>query len=132
MGLDALNREVMIKLYWEKSVKALRVADEVVSIPDWATAANRLYYCAFYALSALFLKDGNPINSHRGAKSVLYLKYVSTGKLDNSVSSLFSKLQTLRDKADYDIIFEATEKDINDFRPQMDGFLAAIKALIDG
>lgn len=126
MGLENVDRETLVNLYWEKSVNALKSVDELINIHDWSTAANRLYYCAFYALSAMFVNDGNPVNSHRGAKSVLYLHYIKPNLLERNISTLFSQLQTLRDKADYDVIFTASEKEIMDFRMEIDAFLKVI------
>lgn len=57
-------------------------------------------------------------------------QYVVTGKIDKESSRIFSQLETLRDKADYNILFEASKEDIMDFRPKVDDFIAAIKKLM--
>lgn len=131
MGLDNENREIMIDLYWKKSINTLKEADDAIQCKNWSNSAGRIYYSVFYAICSLFIKDGHPINSHRGAKSVLYLQYVSKGLIDNKFSSLFAKLETLRDKADYNVFFEASEEDVMKFRPQVDDFLEIIKDLKD-
>lgn len=130
MGLDGANRETLIGKYWQRCEETLSDADFNISVSRWRTAANRLYYSAFYAVCALFVKDGYPIRSHRGAKAVLGEKYVLTGKISVEISSIFNKLETLRDKADYDIVFEATEKDISLFRPKVQLFIETVKQLV--
>ena len=130
MGLKDADRENLIKLYWERCYRTLADADNAISTESWNMTANRLYYAVFYAVSALFVKDGCPIKSHRGAKALLGKQYVVTGKIDKESSRIFSQLETLRDKADYNILFEASKEDIMDFRPKVDDFIAAIKKLM--
>lgn len=130
MGLSDLNRETIVQLYLSKSDRTLKNADQEIENQCWSSAANRLYYSAFYAVAALFVNDGFPVNSHRGAKTLLSKEYVLTKKLDPSNARILAQLETLRDKADYDIIFEASEKDIAEFRPQVDEFINSIKGLI--
>ena len=130
MGLKDTDRETLIKLYWDRCYRTLADADNAISTESWNMAANRLYYAVFYAVSALFVKDGCPIKSHRGAKALLGKQYVVTGKIDKETSRIFSQLETLRDMADYDVVFQATKEEIMDFRPQADDFIAAIKKLM--
>jgi uncharacterized protein (UPF0332 family) len=130
MGLKDTDRETLIKLYWDRCCRTLADADNAISTESWNMAANRLYYAVFYAVSALFVKDGCPIKSHRGAKALLGKQYVVTGKIDKETSRIFSQLETLRDMADYDVVFQATKEEIMDFRPQADDFIAAIKGLM--
>jgi uncharacterized protein (UPF0332 family) len=78
----------------------------------------------------LFVKDGHPIKSHRGAKNILGLNYVVTGKIDPETSKIFSQLETLRDLADYDVAFLATKEEVLDYRPKADAFIAAVKGLM--
>ncbi len=97
----------------------------------WSMAANRLYYAAFHAVTALFVADGHPVGSHKGAKSVLGQYYVLTGKISTEHSKLFAQLETLREKADYNIMFEAEEKDIIPKVSKAKEFIATIENLIN-
>ena len=130
MGLNDTDKDSLIKLYWERSERTLADADTAIASQSWNMAANRLYYSVFYAVSALFVKDGCPIKSHRGAKAVLGQRYVVTGKINQEVSRIFSQLESLRDKADYNILFEATKDEIMEYRPKVDEFISVIKSLM--
>ena len=131
MGLKDIDRETLMKMYWEKCQNALIDADTAIASGRWNMAANRIYYSVFYAVSTLFVKNGHPIKTHRGVKSVLSKEYVLTGKINRESFTFFSQLETLRDKADYNVSFLATEEEINDYRPKVDDFIATIKKLID-
>ena len=130
MSLNDIDRDSLIKLYWERSERTLADADTAIASQSWNMAANRLYYSVFYAVSALFIKDGYPIKSHRGAKAVLGLRYVVTGKVSQETSRIYSQLETLRDMADYDVVFQATKDEIMEYRPKVDVFISVIKSLM--
>ncbi len=93
-------------------------------------AANRMYYAAFHAVTALFVSDGLPVGTHRGAKSTLGQYYVLPGKITPEYSRLFAQLETLRDKADYNVLFLACEEDVMPFYTGVKEFIATIKTLV--
>lgn len=130
MGLSDENRKNLIDLYWEKSVNCFSDMEFCAQSGKWGMAANRIYYSVFYALSALFIKDGLSIKSHRGAKALLGQYYILTNKIDQKYSRLFAQLETLRDKADYDVSFTATQDEVDDFRNDTVDFLKVIKNML--
>lgn len=71
----------------------------------WNSAVNRLYYSAFYAVSALLLlSDLNP-TTHNGAKSNFSEYYIKTGKINKRYGKIYSQLFTWRQKGDYADLF---------------------------
>ena len=78
----------------------------------WDNIANRLYYSLFHAVSALLIHDGYSVNSHRGAVGIFGQHYVTTGIFSIEEGKHYSRLQGLREKADYNCAFNATEEDI--------------------
>ena len=131
MGLNETDRETLVKLYWERCNYALNATDSAISEGNWYCAANRIYYAVFYAACTLFIKNGIPINSHRGIKVIFSKEFVLTGKISHETSKILSQLETLRDKADYNVLFEATKEDIMDYRPKADAFIAAVKKMLE-
>ena len=93
-------------------------------------AANRLYYALFHVTSALFINDGLEVRSHRGIKSKLGEHYILTGKLSSDYSCFLAKMETLRDRADYNIQFMAAEKDILPNLPLAKDFIETIEKMI--
>ena len=45
----------------------------------WDVVANRLYYAVFHAVSALLIKDGHKVNTHKGTLVMFGQNYVKTG-----------------------------------------------------
>ena len=56
---------------------------------------------AFHAVCALLIYDGISVHTHHGVNSMLYMQYVKMGKLSAGLAKLFSSLQTMREKSDY-------------------------------
>lgn len=52
-----------------KSVETFEDAKLLVETKHWTSVINRLYYAAFYAISALLLKENIYSKTHSGLKS---------------------------------------------------------------
>lgn len=71
----------------------------------WDLVSNRLYYSMFHAVTALMLIDGIRTSTHKGSSSQFGRFYVLTGKFSREDGMLYSRLQTMREKADYQNVF---------------------------
>lgn len=67
----------------------------------WNTCANRLYYAAFYAVSALLVKDNFTAAKHTGIKAMFNQHYVKTGIVTKENGRLYNRLFNLRQEGDY-------------------------------
>ena len=102
--------------YWEHAEAAINAARGTVQI-DSATAANRAYYAAFYAVSALFAAEGKTFKRHAGVAAAVQRDLVNTGRWSKDIGTTYSQLATLRVAADYDIArFPSTEEAENAVR----------------
>ncbi|MEB2778907.1 HEPN domain-containing protein [Algoriphagus sp. C2-6-M1] len=48
----------------------------------WNSAINRLYYAAFYAVSALIIIKNQDSHTHNGVKSKFSVLFIKTGIID--------------------------------------------------
>lgn len=58
MGLTDCERQYMVKLRMDKSIRFLEEARQMVGMKLWDLAANRFYYSCFHAAQALLLEYG--------------------------------------------------------------------------
>lgn len=130
MSLSEEERSSLVSLYWEKAELTLKEMEVSVNAQLWSMAANRMYYALFHAITALLVKDGHPVHSHLGVKIALGKYYVQTGVLTSDQGRLFSRLATLREKADYDCVFNATEDDIMIYIPAAKEMFNSVKQLV--
>lgn len=112
MSLNDNERTILVNLYITKAKSTLHDAYVAAEAKSWNMAANRIYYAVFHATSALFVHDGISVGSHRGVKALLGQHYILTGKMSSDYSLFLSRMETLRDRADYNIMFEASEQDV--------------------
>jgi uncharacterized protein (UPF0332 family) len=130
MSLNDEERQILVNLEKEK---ALNTFDEMSVLRQaglWNNIANRLYYAAFHAVSALLINDHHNIGSHQGAVIMLHQHYVKTGILSKEDGAFYSQLQTLREKSDYNCTYNATEADTAPRIEQTKQFIDKILNLI--
>lgn len=85
---------------WDRALVTLDAARDTLSkYPD--TAANRAYYSAFYAVSALLASQGLTFKKHTGVRSAVHKELVHTGRWAESLGDDYDALMELRDVADY-------------------------------
>ena len=111
MSLNDEERKILVGLEIEKSRRTFAEIEILRQAGLWDNIANRLYYAAFHAVSALLINDGHPVGTHQGAVVMLHQHFVKTGVLSKEDGAFYSQLQTMREKADYNCTYYATEED---------------------
>lgn len=76
----------------------------------WNSSINRLYYAAYYAVSALLLDADISAATHNGIKSKFSEHFILTGKISKESGKIYSQLFTWRQKGDYDDLFDFDEE----------------------
>lgn len=79
MGLSEENRNDVVNYRIERAFTALDQAKKNVEINCLEVTANRLYYAAYYAASALLIAYGIQTKSHEGNISQFGQQFVLTG-----------------------------------------------------
>lgn len=130
MSLNDKERDLMIKLYLEKSDETFQDARSCIESGRWNAAANRLYYALFHSIVALFVSDGISIGSHKGAKARFGEYYVLSGLACAEDAKLLSQMETLRERADYDAVFKADESIVKERFMLVEQMIKHLKDLI--
>lgn len=133
MSLTDEQRKIMVQLLIEKSDRNMEQALKNGELEYWDLVANRLYYSVFHAVTALMLMDGIRTSTHKGTSSQFGQHYVLTGKFSRADGMLYSRLQTMREKADYQNVFTMSDEQgnqlIQDAMALQQRILRVIKAL---
>ncbi len=130
MSLNDEERQILVNLEKEKALNTYAEIDILRQAGFWNNIANRLYYAAFHAVSALLIHDRHNFGSHQGAVIGLHNYYVRTGILSKEDGSLYSQLQTMREKSDYSCTYYATEEDTAPRIEQTKQFIDKVLSLI--
>lgn len=104
MSLNDEERQIIVNLEQEKALNTFAEMEVLRQAGLWNNIANRLYYAAFHAVSALLIHDHYNVGSHQGAVIMLHQYYVKPGILSKEDGAFYSQLQTMREKSDYNCI----------------------------
>ena len=131
MSLNDEERQIIVNLEKEKALNTFAEMEVLRQAGLWNNIANRLYYAAFHAVSALLIYDHHNFGTHQGAVIMLHQYYVKPGILSKEDGTFYSQLQTMREKSDYNCTYNATEEDtlprIEETKQFIDRVLGLIK-----
>lgn len=109
MSLSEEERYALVCYRIEKAKTTLKQVKNIVSTGYWDMIANRLYYAAYYAVSALLIQSGYSVQTHHGIIQMLGLHFIKAGIIDKEFGSLYGQLFSLRQTGDYGDTFELTK-----------------------
>lgn len=112
MSLTDEERAILVNLEYEKGKSFLEQAEKIVELGYWDMVANRLYYAVFHSVSALLIKNGHKVGTHKGVVLLFGQHYIKTGIFSPVEGRLYSQLQTMREKADYVCTFQTSQEEI--------------------
>ena len=109
------ERKAIVEFRIEKALRAYEQAKGVIELKYWETIANRLYYAAYNAVSALLIANGDNAQSHNGVIHLFGLRFIKTGLLPAENGKLYHELFSKRQTGDYDDTYGLTEDDVLPF-----------------
>lgn len=112
MSLTFDERKVVVEFRIEKARRAFEQAKGVVELQYWETIANRLYYAAYNAVSAMLIAYGYTTRSHDGVIHLFGQHFVKPGIVDVKDGKLYHHLFTMRLTGDYDDTYGLTSEDV--------------------
>jgi len=130
MGLNNEERKIIVELELEKSARTLEQVDYLIQGKLWETLANRLYYGAYHAVCALLIHNGIQVGTHKGAVVMFNKEFVKTGKITEEEGRVYSQLQSLRERGDYNCYINTNESEIMPYVAATRAFVSKIRELI--
>ena len=130
MGLNDEERKTMVGLELEKANRFLNQAGMMCELEQWDIAANRYYYACFHAVQALFVHNGLASRRHKGMLTQLGLHFVKTGIIEDQLGAFLTRMEQLREKGDYNCLFEVTKDELLTFVEPAHKLVETISKLI--
>ena len=130
MSLTDEERTIIVEREYEKALQCYQQAEANFQIQLWEVVANRLYYAVFHGVTSLLIKDGHKVSTHKGVVMSFGLHYVTTGIMTDNEGRLYSQLQTIREKADYNCIYQIERAEVENMMPLAKLLLEKIGTLI--
>ncbi|MBQ7438718.1 MAG: HEPN domain-containing protein [Paludibacteraceae bacterium] len=127
MSLSDEERRIMVELEIERAEKITEQFPTLQEQKYWDTLVNRMYYAVFHAVSALMIHNAIHVHTHRGALIAFNKEFVRTGVFSEEEGHLFSKLEGMRERGDYNCFIDTTEEEIVPLIEPLKALIAKIK-----
>ena len=117
MSLTNEDRNVLTQLHLDKAHTCLSDGEQLLGMESISAAANRFYYAVFHAIHALFVANGIQSKSHHGTNAQFHQHFIKTGIIDPKFGHFIAVMENMREKADYDVIYDVTREDLEALKP---------------
>lgn len=127
------NRDDIFSLaVWrmEKAENELRKAKLYLEIKEYDDVIVKAYYAVFHAMQAINALKVTDTQTHKGTGILFRESYVKTGLIENDASTYISKLQRLRERADYEDYYSVTQDKAKEAFEKADYMVGKIKELL--
>ncbi|MFH0991810.1 MAG: HEPN domain-containing protein [bacterium] len=95
------KRTEIIRYWWTKAVDSLDSAQQELQANKFSFSMNRIYYAAFYAVSAVLLERGARFKKHTGVRTAFHREFIKSGLLSLEWSKFYDRLFEDRQEGDY-------------------------------
>jgi uncharacterized protein len=121
----------LIRYRMARAGEALAEATLLLAHDHVTTTVNRLYYAAFYAVSALLLTEGYSSPKHSGIRALFDQHWIAPGRLPKDLGRLYRRLFDARQQGDYVdlVVFDSAE--VRAWRDDAEGFLRAVVQAVE-
>jgi uncharacterized protein (UPF0332 family) len=130
MSLTNEDKQVMMRLHLEKTHMCLSEGEQLLTMGSVSAAANRFYYAIFHAIHALFVINGIYTKSHHGTSAQFHQHFIKTGILDAKFGHFVAVMENMREKADYDVVYDITREELESLKPQAYELVQKIEELL--
>lgn len=97
---------------------------------NFRSSINRSYYSIFHAIRAVNALDGFDSSKHSGVIAHFNQEYVKTGVFEKGASKMIRNASELREQADYEGFYEATQEEAAEVFVQASQFISAVESCL--
>lgn len=112
---------------FKRAKEELSTAELLLHNTNFRSSINRSYYAIFHAIRAINALDGFDSSKHSGVISHFNQEYVKTGIFQKEASKIIRNASELREQADYEDFYEATQEEASDVFGQASLFIATVE-----
>ena len=115
---------------FNRAKEELQTAELLLRNADFRSSINRSYYSIFHAIRAVNALDGFDSSKHSGVISHFNQEYVKTGLFEKEVSKIIRNASELREQADYENFYEASQEEAVDVFEQATRFISVVEVYL--
>ena len=112
---------------FNRAKEELQTAELLLRNADFRSSINRSQYSIFHAIRAVNALDGFDSSKHSGVISHFNQEYVKTRLFEKEVSKIIRNASELREQADYEDFYEASQEEAADVFEQASRFISVVE-----
>ncbi len=120
----------LVQYRMESAREAMEDARLLAQNQRWRGCVNRLYYAAFYAVSALLESEGLSSSKHSGIRSLFNRHFVKPARVSKEAGELYNTLYESRQESDYADYVSLAPEQILEWLERSDLFANEINGLL--
>jgi len=98
--------------YWlDKSRRSIDAAENELKAGNVDFCANRIYYAAFYAVSAALISKGFQFKKHSAVRAAFHREFIKKKVIPQEYGLLYDRILQDREDADY-VAFSSLDEDV--------------------
>ena len=113
-----------------RAKEELQAAELLLKNANYRSSINRSYYSIFHAIRAVNALDGFDSSKHSGVIAHFNQEYVKTGLFERRASKIIRNASELREQADYEDFYEATQEEATEVFVQASQFISAVESYL--
>ena len=130
MSLTEDDKKILTKLHLDKAHACFTEGEQLLEMNSVSAAANRFYYAVFHGIHALFVANGIQSKSHHGTNAQFHQHFVKTGIIEPKFGHFIAVMENMREKADYDVIYDVAREELEALKPLAYALLEQIEKLL--
>ena len=115
---------------FKRAKEELQTAELLLRNANFRSSINRSYYSIFHAIRAVNALDGFDSSKHSGVISHFNQEYVKAGVFGKESSKIIRNASELREQADYEDFYEASQEDAADVFEQASKFISVVETYL--
>lgn len=124
------QRKQMVAYWWKKAELSLEAAEREFIAGAYDFVINRVYYAAFYAVSAALLERRLSFKKHSGVRANFHKEFIKKGLLEVKWGKFYDHVFEDRQESDYTAFVEFEKEYVEEQLNNCKEFLNKIKSLI--
>lgn len=124
------QRVKAVRYWWSKAEESLASAQREFAAGSYSFAINRLYYAAFYAVSAALLERQLSFKKHSGVRATFHQQFIRTGLLDTAWGKFYDQLFEDRQEGDYVALVSFDREYVQSQLSRCQQFLEVLRPLV--
>lgn len=123
-------RREVVQYWWSKAGESLASARRELEAGSHLFAVNRLYYAAFYGVSATLLERRLSFRKHSGVRAAFHREFIKSGRLGAEWGRFYDRLYEDRQEGDYAALVSFDREYVESQADRCARFLSELRPLV--